>query len=122
MAQNTSSDRYIMWSPIPKRPWGVHMADGRVIRRFNTVVQAHAYLRRLTLKQARKTRKPPMTHEERQALIHRPMPVTLATAGRSWGGVCRPSELTIGINKYRPRLDELDGDAWHHSTYGREED
>ena len=115
MAQNTSSDRYIMWSPIPKRPWGVHMADGRVIRRFNTVVQAHAYLRRLTLKQARKTRKPPMTHEERQALIRKPLPHSTTTSGHTWGGV---SELGLdtGTRKYHSRLDELDEEKWYTET------
>ena len=37
---------YMMWSPIPHRPWGVHWADGRIIRRFDTAAQAFAFLGR----------------------------------------------------------------------------
>ena len=36
--------RYMQWSPVPKRPWGVHESSGRIIRRFDTAVQATAYL------------------------------------------------------------------------------
>ena len=37
---------YMQWAPIPKRPWGVHKPDGRVIKRFTTAAHAHAYLER----------------------------------------------------------------------------
>ena len=39
---------YMHWAPIPKRPWGVHKPDGRVIKRFTTAARARAYLERLT--------------------------------------------------------------------------
>lgn len=37
---------YVKWSPIPRRPWGVHYPDGRVLRRFDTVEDATAFLKK----------------------------------------------------------------------------
>ena len=38
---------YIRWSPLPRRPWGVHEHDGRIVKRFDTAEQAQQYLIRL---------------------------------------------------------------------------
>jgi hypothetical protein len=35
---------YVEWQPIPLRPWVVRLADGRVVRRFDTVAQARVFL------------------------------------------------------------------------------
>jgi len=40
-------DLYVRWSPIPKRPWGVHESDGRLVRRFDTAEQACAHLNKI---------------------------------------------------------------------------
>ena len=36
--------RYVQWAPIPKKPWGVHEADGRLVKRFDTAARAYLYL------------------------------------------------------------------------------
>lgn len=38
---------YVQWSPIPRRPWGVHESDGKVIKRFDSAYEALAYMKRL---------------------------------------------------------------------------
>ena len=44
LAVTDEDSPYIQWAPIPKRPWGVHKPDGRVITRFTTAARAHTYL------------------------------------------------------------------------------
>ena len=42
--RTVSRHPYVQWSPISRRPWGVHESDGRIIKRCHTAIQAFAYL------------------------------------------------------------------------------